>query len=137
MILAIFERSRIDDKSYRPRMKILLCGIDKGPTRLNYSATWTPHDFRFARNYTLTPARYNTINGCAALLIDFDHWAQKYSFLNFGTIFPKVLLINRKNSLMTSRPKMGLSRKNGAKIALFDPSSEDFLFSTFFPSEIK
>ena len=48
------ETSRINEETYRPDIGNLFFGVCQGPTELYYSATWTPHDFRFSRNYTFS-----------------------------------------------------------------------------------
>ena len=37
-----------------PGWEICFSGIYQGPTELLYSGSWTPHDFRFSRNYTIS-----------------------------------------------------------------------------------
>ena len=47
----------------------------------------------------LTPARDNTINRCALLLIEFDHLILKYIFHSIDTTFWKLLFRHRRTSL--------------------------------------
>ena len=50
----IFVTSRRHDEIYKPGIGNLFFGINQGPTELHYSGSWTPHDFRFSRNYTFS-----------------------------------------------------------------------------------
>ena len=47
----VFVTLRRNDETYRRGMGNLFFDMCQEPTELNYSATWTPHNFRFSRNY--------------------------------------------------------------------------------------